>query len=268
MLRQKNQQPNLKLELRLLFFLEKKMGSWCHGVPGEQRSFEREKNSNRNLRWLGKEKWDVTNYRERRVFLWDCCWGYTQKHTLLWNQIRPTGLSELKGREIISLLSQHTLSLPGRCVFIRVSVRDVRLSELLTRCSKRYCLDCDGGACLFSFGAHMQTVGESSEIKENNHKQSVYLIKTKRPAEEYFKLLFFSCVHHMSALPQQFETPLAHDTLLQLEKSQITEKYHKINPTHPSLTSDCVVKKHLLCLSEITQDSSPASSIANESTSI
>lgn len=48
----------------------------------------------------------------------------------------------------------------------------------------------------------------------------------------------------MSALPQQFETQLAHDTLLQPEKSQITEKYNKINPTHPSLTSDCFVKKN------------------------
>lgn len=163
-------------------------------VSLESREVLREK----KLRWLGKEKWDVTNYRERRVFLWDCCWGYTQKYTLLWNQIRPTGLSELKGREIISLLSQHTLSLPGRCVFIRVSVRDVRLSELLTRRSKRYCLDCDGGGWLFSFGAHMQTVGETSEIKENNHKQSVYPIKTKKPAEEYFKLLFyFMCAPHV-----------------------------------------------------------------------
>lgn len=62
----------------------------------------------------------------------------------------------------------------------------------------------------------MQTVGETSEIKENNHEQSVYPIETKKPAEEYFKpLFFFMRAPHVCSATAIQKTPLAHDTLLQ-----------------------------------------------------
>lgn len=245
------------------------MGSWCHGVPGEQRSFERKKKFKQKFEMIGQREMRCNKLQRATGFPFRLLMGlHTKAHPVVKSNKTHRAQRTKREGDYKPVVTTHPFPSWQVCVHtckcpwcVSKWAFNEMFKALLFRLWR--------GSLSLLFGAHMQTVGETSEIKENNHKQSVYPIKTKKPAEQYFKLLFyFMCAPHVCSATAIWKTPLAHDTLLQPEKSQITEKYNKINPTYPSLTSDCFVKKHLLCLSEITQDSSPASSIANESTSI
>lgn len=235
----------------------------------ESREVLREKkNSNRNLRWLGKEKWDVTNYRERRVFLWALrllLGLHTKAHPVVKSNKTHRAQRTKREGDYKPVVTTHPFPSWQVCVHTCKCpwceskwAFNETFKALLFRLWR-------GSLSLLFWRAHADS---GREFRDQRKQSQAICLPNQNQKTNILNYSFTSCVRHMSALPQQFETPLAHDTLLQPEKSQITEKYNKINPTHPSLTSDCFVKKHLLCLSEITRDSSPASSIANESTSI